>query len=148
MATKKKLAPKKKAVLKKTAPARKEKKFPVISANCTHTVRGYFGLQDHEHIVNVTSSADFLLYIWARNVETFHGGIEISTPPSQFRGSGSSGPQDALLMDVPAQTGLDLGCIGAQKGETISITPGFGARVTVYLTVVTSAGASVGMTWS
>ena len=36
--------------------------------------RGYFGLGDHEKAVNVRSNKDFLLYIWARNVETFHGG--------------------------------------------------------------------------
>jgi hypothetical protein len=116
--------------------------------SCDHIVRGYFGLGDHEHVVNVTSSADFLLYIWARNVEVTHGGVQIMTPPSQFRGSGSTGPQDGLVLDVAAQTGADLGCIGAQGGETIQISNAFGARVTVFLTVVTCQGAIVNMTWS
>jgi hypothetical protein len=38
--------------------------------------RGYFGLRDNDHIVHVTSDKDFVLYIWAGNVETFHGGIQ------------------------------------------------------------------------
>lgn len=81
-----------------------------------HVVRGYFGLGDNDPVVNVTSSADFLLYIWARNIETRAGGVQILTPPGQFRGKGSTGPQDVLVLDVPAQTGQDLGCIGAQGG--------------------------------
>ncbi len=115
---------------------------------CDHIVRGYFGLGDHEHVVHVTSNADFLVYIWARNVETTRGGVQILTPPSQFRGSGSTGPQDGLGLDVPAQTGQDLGCIGAQGGETIDISNAFGARVTVFLTVITAHGATVTMTWT
>jgi hypothetical protein len=58
-------------------------------------------LQDNDHIVHVTSDKDFVLYIWARNVETFHGGIQIATPPSQFRGVGSTGRDDGLVLDVP-----------------------------------------------
>jgi hypothetical protein len=115
---------------------------------CDHVVRGYFGLGDHEQVVHVTSSADFLLHIWARNVETSQGGVQIMTPPSQFRGSGSTGPQDGLVLDVPAQTGKDLGCVGAQGGETIDITNAFGARVTVFLTVTTANGATATMTWA
>jgi hypothetical protein len=117
-------------------------------ASCDHIVRGYFGLGDHERVVNVTCNADFLLYIWARNVETSQGGVQVLTPPSQFRGSGSTGPQDGLVLDVSAQTGLDLGCIGAQGGETIDISNAFGARVSVFLTVITTHGATVTMTWS
>jgi hypothetical protein len=79
-----------------------------------HVTRGYFGLQDNDHIVHVTSDKDFVLHIWARNVETFHGGIQITTPPSQFRGVGSTGPDDGLVLDVPPETGMDLGCIGAR----------------------------------
>ena len=115
---------------------------------CDQIVRGYFGLGDHERVVSVTSSADFLLHIWARNVETSQGGIQVLTPPSQFRGSGSTGPNDGLVLDVPAQTGMDLGHIGAQAGETIDISNAFGARVTVFLTVVTTHGATVTMTWT
>ena len=128
-----------------------KKKIPIKprpKPACNHVVRGYFGLGDHEHVVHVTCNADFLLYIWARNVEISQGGVQITTPPSQFRGSGSTGPQDGLVLDVPAQTGLDLGCIGAQKGEVIDVTNAFGARVTVYLTVVTASGATVAMTWT
>ena len=115
---------------------------------CDHVVRGYFGLGDHENVVHVTCNADFLLYIWARNVEIFPGGVQISTPPSQFRGSGSTGPNDGLVLDVPHQTGMDLGCIGVQSSEVVDITNAFGARVTVFLTVVTAHGATVSMTWS
>lgn len=115
---------------------------------CDHVVRGYFGLGDHEHVVHVSCNADSLLYIWARNVETSQGGVQVLTPPSQFRGSGSTGPQDGLVLDVSAHTGLDLGCIGAQGGEVIDISNAFGARVTVFLTVVTANGATVTMTWA
>jgi len=117
--------------------------MPVSSDQIT---RGYFGLGDHEKVVHVKSDKDFLMYIWARNVETFHGGVQITTPPSQFRGKGSTGPKDGLVIDVPAQTGLNLGCIGARGGETIDISNAFSARVTVYLTVVTGYGAIVTMT--
>ena len=61
-------------------------------------------MQDNDHIVLVTSDKDFVLYIWARNVETFHGGIQIATPPSQFRGVCSTGRDDGLVLDVPLQT--------------------------------------------
>jgi hypothetical protein len=115
---------------------------------CDHIVRAYFGLGDREHVVNVTSNADFLLYIWARNVETSPGGVQILSPPSQFRGSGSTGPHDGLVLDVPAQTGTDLGCIGAEGGETLSVSNAFSARVTVFLTVITANGATVTMTWT
>jgi hypothetical protein len=40
---------------------------------------------------------------------------------------------------------MDLGCIGARAGETIDITSAFSARVTIYLTVVTSALSNVTM---
>jgi len=70
------------------------------------------------------------------------------TPPSQFRGSGSTGPQDGLVLDVPAQTGKDLGCVGAQGGETIDISNAFGARVTVFLTMTIANGAMATMTWT
>ncbi len=122
--------------------------FSKCKSPCDRVVRGYFGLGDHEKVVHVTSDADFLLHIWARNVETSQGGIQISTPPSQFRGSGSTGPQDGLVLDVPAQTGQDLGCIGAQAGETIDISNAFGARVTVFLSVLTAYGTTVTMTWT
>lgn len=121
---------------------------PISATGCAHVVRGYFGLGDHEHVVHVTSDADFRLCIWARNVETTRGGVQITTPPSQFRGSGSTGPYDALVLDVPAQTGMDLGCIGAQQGEIIDVSNAFGARVTVYLTVMTCSGATVEITWT
>jgi hypothetical protein len=108
--------------------------------------RGYFGLGDHDHVVHVTSSSDFVLNIWARNVETTQGGVQILTPPSQFRTSGSGGPHDGLVLDVPPQTGMDLGSIGARGDEIIDISNAFGARVTVFLTVRTKDGATVQMT--
>jgi len=115
---------------------------------CDRITRGYFGLGDHEHVVHVRSNQDFRLSICARNVETSRGGVQIMTPPSQFRGSGSTGPHDGLVLDVPAQTGMDLGSIGARGGETIDISNAFGARVTVFLTVVSAYGATVEMTWT
>ena len=107
--------------------------------------RGYFGLGDHESQVSVTSDRDFLMYIWARNVEVTDGGVQVMTPPSRFRTAGSSGPQDGLVLDVSAQSGVDLGCIGACGGEAIEISNAFGARVTVFVTVVTAIDATVEM---
>ena len=109
--------------------------------------RGYFSLGDNDHVIHVTSSSDFLLYIWARNIETSNGGVTILTSASQFQGSGSTSHQnDGLVLDIPAQTGLDLGCIGGQGGETIDLTNALSARITVFLTVVTANGATVAMT--
>ncbi|MER7795663.1 hypothetical protein [Streptomyces sp. NPDC097640] len=110
-----------------------------------HVVRGYFGLGDEEHVVRVTSSADFVLHIWAANIDTFPGGVEVLTPPSQFRGAGAQGPQDGLTLDVPAQTSMHLGCLGAQGGETLDLSSAFNARVVVFLTVTTAEGATVTM---
>jgi hypothetical protein len=108
--------------------------------------RGYFGLgSPNETVVKVTSTADFTISLWARNVETSHGGVQILTPPSQFRGPSSTGPEDGLVLDVPPQTGMDLGYIGARENEVISISSAFGARVTVFLTVATADGAIVKM---
>jgi hypothetical protein len=89
---------------------------------CEQVVRGYFGLGDHEQVVHVTSDADFVVHVWARNVETSQGGVQFLTPPSQFRTSGSIGPNDGLVLDVPPQTGMSLGVIGAQADETIDIS--------------------------
>ena len=73
--------------------------------------------------------------------------MQVLTPASQFQGKGSTGhTQDGLVMDVPAQTGLDLGCIGARGGEIISVSNAFSARVVVFFTVVTEYGAIVTMT--
>jgi hypothetical protein len=108
--------------------------------------RGYFSVGDWEQNVHVSSSSDFQTCIWARNVEVFHGGVQVITPASQFQGRGSEGhPMDGVVLDVPAQTGMDLGCIGADAGETLSISNAFGARVTVFITVITAPGATVNM---
>lgn len=93
----------------------------------------------------MTSSKDFLLYIWARNVEIRQGGVQIDTPPSQFRTSASTGPKDGLVLDVPAQTGMNLGCIGAQGGEIIDLSNASGARVGVFFTVVSEDDAIIDM---
>ncbi len=114
---------------------------------CEQVIRGYFSLGDHEQVVHVTSDADFVLHIWARNIETSQGGVQFLTPPSQFRTSGSTGSNDGLVLDVPSQTGMSLGAIGAQAGEAIDISNAFGARVAVFLTVVTCHDATVSMTW-
>jgi hypothetical protein len=112
---------------------------------CDQVIRGYFGLKDHESVVHITCDSDFRVFTWARNVETFADGVQVTTPPSQFRTSGSTGPQDGLVMDVPAQTGIDLGCIGAKAGETIDLSSG-NARITIFVTVVTCQGARIGIT--
>ena len=109
---------------------------------CNEIVRGYFALHDWESAIHVTSTADFLVYLWARNIETFNGAIEVYTPPSQFRTPASSGPRDGLAMDVPAQTGMNLGCIGGKAGETIDIQ-GVNNRISIFVTVVTCEGAKV-----
>jgi hypothetical protein len=67
------------------------------------------------------------------------------TPPSQFRSSGSIGPQDGLVIDVPAQTGIDLGCIGGKAGETIDVSSR-NARISIFVTVVTCPGGRVDVT--
>jgi hypothetical protein len=93
-------------------------------------------LGDHETAVHAASTEDFLVYISARNVDTFRGGVAVSTPPSQFRTSGATGPRDGLVLDVPAQESRDLGCIGGKRTEKIDFSNAFGARVTLFLTVV------------
>lgn len=109
-------------------------------------VRSYFSLGDWEQSVHVSSSSDFQTCMWARNVEVFHGGVQIITPASQFQGRGSEGhPIDRLVLDVPEQTYMDLGCIGADAGETLTLSNAFGARVTVFITVITAPGAIVNM---
>lgn len=119
----------------------------VRQPKCQKIVRGYFSLHDWEGVVHVTSNADFLVCIWARNVETFDDGVQISTPASRFQGRGSTGhPTDALFMDVPAQKGMDLGCIGGSARETIDISSA-NARITIFVTVVTEHSANVNMTW-
>lgn len=124
--------------------------FLILASGCAtvgnQVARGYFGLGDHDNVVHVTSDSDFTVNIWARNVEATQGGVQILTPPSEFRTSGSTGPKDGLVLDVPAQTGIDLGSIGARGGETIDISNAFGARVTVFLTVRTAHNATVQVT--
>jgi hypothetical protein len=123
----------------------------ILLSGCTETQgeqvsRGYFGLHDWDRVVHVTSTADFVLCIWARNVETTQGGVQVTTPASEFRGPGSTGPQDGIVLDVPPQTGIDLGCVGGLANERIDISDAFGARVTVYLTVRSAPEATISMT--
>jgi len=120
----------------------------IATSGCTVSqgiTRGYFGLHDHDNVVHITSNSDYLVCIWARNVETFRGGVQITTPASQFRGPGSTGPVDGLVLDVPPQTGLDLGCLGGRANERINISDAFGARVTVFVTVQSKEGSLVSM---
>jgi len=51
-----------------------------VEKDSDQIVRGYFGLGVHEQVVRVNSSQDYRLHIWARNVETSQGGIQIMTP--------------------------------------------------------------------
>ncbi len=120
---------------------------PIHSAEAFQVQRGYFGLHDNDPLVSVTSSADFTVSIWARNVETFAGGVQVITPPSQFRGAGSTGPIDGLVLDVPAQKGVELGTLGGRAGETFQFSSG-NARITIFVTLVTSPSAHVTMTRS
>ena len=46
--------------------------------------RGYFGLGDSVNVVQVTSTADFTVNIWARNVGTFHGVCRSTHRPASF----------------------------------------------------------------
>jgi hypothetical protein len=112
-------------------------------ACCDQIVRGYFALGDWESVVRIKCDADFRIHIWARNVETFDGGVQVLTPPSQFRTAGSTGPNDGLVLDVAAQTGVDLGGLGGQAGETIELSSAGGARVSIFVTIVTCDGATV-----
>jgi hypothetical protein len=146
-----KKTPKKKSASRKKV-GRRPTRPPAIGTSgegCNHVVRGYFSFPDWENAVYVTSSADYLLYIWARNVDTARGGVQVTTPGSQYQGGGATGhPEDALVLDVPGQSGIDLGCIGAQGGETIALSAAGNSRVTVFVTVVTAYGATVTMTWT
>ena len=120
----------------------------ILLSGCgtTHIGRGYFGLHDHDKVVHVTSTADFVVCIWARNVETTRGGVQVLTPASQFRGPGSTGPIDGLVLDVPPQTGTDLGCLGGKANERFDISDAFDARVTIYVTVKTTPTGTILMT--
>ena len=80
-------------------------------------------------------------HIWARNTNNAPGGVEVATPPSQYRSPLAMGSKDVLFLDVPAMTGMTLGCIGAKAGETIDFQGG--AAVAVFLTVVTCRNAKV-----
>ena len=114
----------------------------------TKIERGYFGLGagQPEQVVSVSSTHDFTLSIWARNVEIAPGGIQLITPPSQFRGASSTGPIDGLGMDLPAQTGLSFSNIGGRGGEIFQLSSSGGGQIAVFLTVVTRHGATVSMT--
>jgi hypothetical protein len=121
--------------------------FVLLPGCATMSVsRGYFGLHDWDHVVHVTSTADFMACIWARNVETTPGGVQVTTPASPFRGPGSSGPNDALVLDVPAQTGMDLGCLAGKANETMDISDAMDARVTIFVSVESAPNATITMT--
>jgi hypothetical protein len=68
--------------------------------------------------VFVTSTADFLLHIWALNgsSSTNVRGLEV-TPPSQFRGGIVLGDFDGLGLNVPLNIAMNLACIGAKAGR-------------------------------
>lgn len=54
----------------------------------TEVERGHFGLGvgQPEQVVRVSTAHDFMLSIWARNVEITPGGIQLITPPGQSAG--------------------------------------------------------------
>ena len=125
--------------MKRIRPRRKR-----VSSCCDQVVRCYFDLGESETIVRIKSTEDFLVHIWARNTNNAPGGVEVATPPSQYRSPLAMGSKDVLFLDVPAMTGMTLGCIGAKAGETIDFQGG--AAVAVFLTVVTCRTAKVTVT--
>ena len=109
-------------------------------------VIGSFSLGDWETAVHVKSDRDYLLYISAINVDTFTGAMGIQLSSTDFYGSGQSGPGASTAYFVPGKTTMDLGPIGGNGGETISLVDaGAHARTSVILTVVTCQGANVTM---
>ncbi|MGI8412601.1 MAG: hypothetical protein ACR2LV_06190, partial [Solirubrobacteraceae bacterium] len=59
--------------------------------------------------------------------------------------SGIVRSEGRLVLNVGPGAGVDLGCIGGVTGEAIEISSAGGARVTVFITVVTAAVATVEM---
>lgn len=106
-------------------------------------VRGYFKLARQAQGVHVKSDADCEIHLWARNLGPGDGGVQVITPTSEFHGA--SEPEEGMVLDLPGQTGMDLGLIGAKAGETITFTQAYGSRVALYVTVVTSGFATVTM---
>jgi hypothetical protein len=113
-------------------------------AECDQVVRCYFALGTSEVIVHVRSTEDFVVHVWARNPTAAPGGVEVATPPSQFRTPKATGSFDLIFLDVPPMTGMTLGCIGAKAGETIDFQGG--PDIVVFLTVVTCNTAKVDVT--
>jgi hypothetical protein len=95
----------------------------------------------------VTCNADYLLHIVVMNTGNDpQAGVEIHTPQSQFRGTGIIGQSDALsFIKFPPLKSKNLGCIGAQGGETITIIGKPSGEFVSFLTVVTKTGAMVTM---
>ena len=122
----------------------------MIAPNCQIT-RGFFGMGFKPPVtVNVKSDKDFLVYIWVRNYQDRMGNMRIFTPPSDFTDNESGElptrmKHDDLTFQIPGQTAQNLGCIGAQGGETVEIESS-GATQAMFLTVVTVEGANVEMT--
>jgi hypothetical protein len=81
-----------------------------------HVTRGYFGLQDNDYATEPIPRCWFY------------------------------GPNDGLVLDVPPRRpGWIWAACGARVGETTDVTSAFSARVTIYLTVVTSVRSNVTM---
>lgn len=108
-------------------------------------VRGSFRLGDGDKIVLVSSTGDFIVNILAQNHAELNGGVQLRTPPSQFRGNEEAGEQDELVLDVPASSSLSLGAIGGAAEETLEFSTTGGVSVTVFFTVTTSKAAHVMM---
>lgn len=113
-------------------------------------VRGSFRLSDEDKsdgakTVLVSSTGDFIVNILAQNSAELNGGVQLRTPPSQFRDDGEVGEQDELVLDVPASSCLSLGAIGGAAEETLEFSATGGASVTVFFTVTTTKAANVTM---
>lgn len=107
-------------------------------------VRGYFRLGQRGPSVHVKSDADALVHLMARNNGPADGGLNVETSYSQFH-LGTLDPEDAMVLDLPSETGMDLGTIGIKANEVLELSQAYGSRVTVFVTVQTAGFATVEM---
>jgi hypothetical protein len=66
--------------------------------------------------ISCTSPATRILCCTSGRAMWRHSMVEFRSPRRRARGVGSTGRDDGLVLDVPPQTGMDLGFIGARVG--------------------------------